>query len=429
MMLNNLLAKTYTPDRTAETASFASVSVYIYRNTAFASVSVYIYRNTAFGEQYLPVTQISEGLTQRFTFQGREASGIAGAPMYYRFRQYSTGLGRFAQRDRVLDANLYAGMNGNMVNHMDPMGLWKIKRLGEGYAHAVAEEGDTLDGLAVLLRLEASEAGGKGGWLRKFRKDGTAAEITSKPSDPIDITPGCEYAVPNEIFILVGKAAVHARGFLADDAEGLAAAAKKKGFMARVMDLNIANSITLDPAAGYKLVPMRTTLWGFAYFGHGFIANYGIGNSPLEKEWRGQLAPFGDSGKFGKFSSGSVGGFIEPGNLSRPFHKAFLVALGCYTSSQYWHSAISPNGFLATVEGFDVAPFGIHNLDWSRRRAQGPTWTPSRARPNPGADDLGYGPSIDYGAEWDRQVAAANERARSTNWNTMMDEAAGAAGQ
>jgi hypothetical protein len=46
MMLNDLLSEVCTPDRTPETASFASVSVYIYRNTAF-------------GEQYLPVTHIS----------------------------------------------------------------------------------------------------------------------------------------------------------------------------------------------------------------------------------------------------------------------------------------------------------------------------------------------------------------------------------
>jgi hypothetical protein len=37
MKLNDLLAETCAPDRTAETLPVASVSLYIYRNTAFGS--------------------------------------------------------------------------------------------------------------------------------------------------------------------------------------------------------------------------------------------------------------------------------------------------------------------------------------------------------------------------------------------------------
>jgi hypothetical protein len=54
---------------------------------------------TAFGGTY-PFGSIS-GAFQRYTFTGRESSGhsAAGAPMFYRNRAYSPGLGRFGRRD------------------------------------------------------------------------------------------------------------------------------------------------------------------------------------------------------------------------------------------------------------------------------------------------------------------------------------------
>jgi RHS repeat-associated protein len=92
-----------------------------------ASVRVYLYRNTAFGFPYSPATQISEGLAQRYTFQGREASGNAGAPMYYRNRQYSANLGRFGRRDPVLGGdplyNAYGFPTDDPVTWADPLGL------------------------------------------------------------------------------------------------------------------------------------------------------------------------------------------------------------------------------------------------------------------------------------------------------------------
>jgi RHS repeat-associated protein len=114
MMLNELLAETCAPDRAPETLSAASVSVYIYRNTAFGEKNATIW---------------SETVSQRYTFQGRE-SGVAGAPMYFRNRSYNIGLGRFGSRDPMLDAgsqhNLYSAMGGNPVGRTDPMGLWPL---------------------------------------------------------------------------------------------------------------------------------------------------------------------------------------------------------------------------------------------------------------------------------------------------------------
>jgi RHS repeat-associated protein len=81
---------------------------------------------TAFGGTY-PFGSIS-GAFQRYTFTGRESSGhsVAGAPMFYRYRQYSPGLGRFGRRDPVLGGdpqfNAYGYPLNAPVRHVDPMG-------------------------------------------------------------------------------------------------------------------------------------------------------------------------------------------------------------------------------------------------------------------------------------------------------------------
>jgi RHS repeat-associated protein len=84
------------------------------------------YAYTAFGFPYSPATQISEGLTQRYTFQGREASAV-GAPMFYRNRMYAAGLGRFGRRDPKLGGdrlyNTYGLPGARAVGHVDPFGL------------------------------------------------------------------------------------------------------------------------------------------------------------------------------------------------------------------------------------------------------------------------------------------------------------------
>ncbi len=55
------------------------------------------YDYDAFGVP-LPTTT-SESVEQRYTYTGREASGVAGGPMYYRYRTYEAELGRFGRRD------------------------------------------------------------------------------------------------------------------------------------------------------------------------------------------------------------------------------------------------------------------------------------------------------------------------------------------
>jgi RHS repeat-associated protein len=146
MMLSDLLREVCAPDRTPETLSFASVSVYVYRNTAFGEKNATIW---------------SETVSQRYTFQGRE-SGVAGAPMYYRNRQYSPELGRFGRRDPGQDKlnqyNVYAAMGNDSVNRVDPRGLWWLTWVWNPNSHKAGKYA-TCEGILPSDEYETSWLG------------------------------------------------------------------------------------------------------------------------------------------------------------------------------------------------------------------------------------------------------------------------------
>ncbi len=87
------------------------------------------YDHDAFGAP-LPVTT-SESVEQRYTYTGREASGVAGGPMYYRYRGYEEELGRFGQRDPigyVAGVNCYSYARNQGYQLVDPYGLEESSR-------------------------------------------------------------------------------------------------------------------------------------------------------------------------------------------------------------------------------------------------------------------------------------------------------------
>jgi RHS repeat-associated protein len=67
-------------------------------------------------------------VSQRYTYTGREKSAVSGAPMYYRYRMYQPGVGRFGGRDPAGYANsalgnLYKYVHNRPTTLVDPMGL------------------------------------------------------------------------------------------------------------------------------------------------------------------------------------------------------------------------------------------------------------------------------------------------------------------
>ena len=105
------------------------------------------YDYAAFGEAYAPGT--SAAVSQRYTYTGREKSAVSGAPMYYRYRHYELGIGRFGARDPLgyrEGVNLYVYVDNNPTIWYDPTGTQGEKPevpddLPPPGAHGVPKEG------------------------------------------------------------------------------------------------------------------------------------------------------------------------------------------------------------------------------------------------------------------------------------------------
>jgi len=83
------------------------------------------YDYSAFGTTYAPTTLIN--IPNRYTYTGREQNPVS-ATMYYRWRVYSAGVGRFVSRDpsgypNNERANLYDYVYSNATLSTDPLGL------------------------------------------------------------------------------------------------------------------------------------------------------------------------------------------------------------------------------------------------------------------------------------------------------------------
>jgi len=82
------------------------------------------YDYTAFGEAYQPNTVA--GVDQRYTYTGREKSGVGG-PMYYRYRFADPMLGRWGARDPIgylAGPNLYGYVSARPQAYSDAYGLF-----------------------------------------------------------------------------------------------------------------------------------------------------------------------------------------------------------------------------------------------------------------------------------------------------------------
>ena len=77
---------------------------------------------------------------------------------------------------------MYEYCENNPLNKSDYLGLWDIKRNGEAWAIATAEEGDTFDSLAVEVQLDTSD----------YKIWAHTQHEQPKPK--------CDYEIPNTIY-------------------------------------------------------------------------------------------------------------------------------------------------------------------------------------------------------------------------------------
>jgi len=119
-------------------------------NSTGAVLNEYTY--DVFGEPHIIKETVENSIL--FTGEPYDQSGL----VYLRARYYDPTTGRFISKDtykgEITDPssqNSYAYCGNNPVNAVDPSGHWEYKT-DEGYnVYAIAEEGDTLSGLAEEL--------------------------------------------------------------------------------------------------------------------------------------------------------------------------------------------------------------------------------------------------------------------------------------
>jgi len=141
-----------------------------------------IFLPRTFGSSYSPNT--TQVIQNRYTFTGREKSAVGGAPMSYRNRTYSSGLGRFGHRDPAgynanPMGNLYDYVDGSPAIYVDPYGLASFS------VNIPQIDSGRLDFLLLWARIKL-----KGKWNMSITPDATKASCPTKlPGSPTPIKP------------------------------------------------------------------------------------------------------------------------------------------------------------------------------------------------------------------------------------------------
>lgn len=147
-----------------------SGATYFYLQDALGSVARILdaNRNTVNSYSYLSWGEIrtqSEGVTNRFTFTGRERNPDART-MHYRARTYLPGLGRFGQEDplgMVDGVNLYTYVRNSPCSYADPTGMQR--NCSAGSFLRAAENGARMGAgaMAVVGFVRGAQVGGQVG--------------------------------------------------------------------------------------------------------------------------------------------------------------------------------------------------------------------------------------------------------------------------
>jgi len=126
-----------------------------------------------------------------------------GQVQYNRRRHYDPRHGRWLQRDPAgyTDGmNLYEYVSSRPALFRDPFGLWRIRRDGRERALALSDAGDTVHGLAQLIRLNSAE-------YRNWLWDVDLSEECCRYPDSAHkrLEGDCEFSIPNTITFVWGQ--------------------------------------------------------------------------------------------------------------------------------------------------------------------------------------------------------------------------------
>ena len=204
---------------------------------------------------------------------------------HVRNRGLFSHLGRWNRRDPVeTDDNRYEYVHNNPVDYLDPLGLWKIKRVGKPTADATTEHGDIIDALGPLMGLDPSEFRE---WLTIPPGMNQIRLITGFSVLPDDIELGSlplcagqRFEIPNSMLSLwygeLGAFGKFMVNWYIKNQE-----LRMLGFNVAVMDMPSRNALLAKMGALSK----SKELHGWFVTGHGSPTGFGTGGTTRKKIW------------------------------------------------------------------------------------------------------------------------------------------------
>ncbi|MGO8700603.1 MAG: RHS repeat-associated core domain-containing protein, partial [Limisphaerales bacterium] len=216
------------------------------------------------------------------------------------YRFYNPSTGRWLSRDPAEEEgglNLYAACQNDCVGGSDLLGLWTIQRSNRNRADAIPSPGDTVQSLAIMIKLDDSDYTQ---WLRPVGPTSMPASATT----PINSC--AEFTIPNTMYIEFGRMTswIDRFGPIPPWREFLV----QEQIKYEIQGFNVVLRNPSDPGTARNDL-QDPNIYEFAYAGHG-----------------------GGSGAL-VFSAGEGETTLAPARIT-PFGIASFVALACDTASQ-----------------------------------------------------------------------------------------------
>jgi RHS repeat-associated protein len=213
------------------------------------------YEYSPFGETIAQSGDLADTFTHRFSTKPFDAETSL---VMYQLRPYAPGLGRWMSRDPIGERgglNEYGFVGNDPANGRDYLGLWKKGDTIDGGRRRVyiRQSGDTLEGLATLLKLDLNE-------IHKW------ARIHSDGKTDDGKTP-CEVAVPNVIVVFTSKPSWHdlpvsVVSSYRRTAESLSVSYANSGY-------KVIFAKHSDSVSEFKALWETSGIYDFIYAGHG----------------------------------------------------------------------------------------------------------------------------------------------------------------
>ena len=260
---------------------------------------------------------------------------------YYGYRYYNPSTGRWLSRDPAGEdqggPNLYGFVGNDSVNNSDPFGLWVINRnKNDNWAWAIAQLGDTVQSLATLIHLNASEA-------NKWLKGWDGGQINSCSG----------YRIPNTVVVYTSKPTGSEKHWPSSwqIANAFRARAIDSGDLYEFFGYKVLYNLDQSSEDTFKDLWKTDGIFAYAFGGHGAEDNLGYVAAP---------------------GSGSA---VGPKEVSPPYHLQAIGAYCCYSANDIifvtssgpnetgkWRDLISDQG---TFVGFTGAVNWL-NVWWNQ---------------------------------------------------------------